>query len=105
MLTVIPTTLAASADDGSGVGAGSATRVFACARGRTNAQVASELRLTKQPVGTWRGRFLVARLDRLLDEPPVGTAPHHRTGRGDDVVGLYLGPPVRALVPCADENA
>src|SRR5215831_559889 len=46
--------------------------VLACARGRTNTQVARELRLTKQTVGKWRSRFLVGRLDGLLDEPRPG---------------------------------
>src|SRR5215470_3759859 len=46
--------------------------VLACARGRTNTQVARELRLTKQTVGKWRSRFLVGRVDGLLDETSPG---------------------------------
>ena len=46
--------------------------VLACASGRTNTQVARELRLTKQTVGKWRSRFLAARLDGVLDEPRPG---------------------------------
>src|SRR5215813_15654708 len=42
--------------------------VLACACGRTNTQVARQLRLTKQTVGKWRSRFVAARLDGLLDE-------------------------------------
>src|SRR3972149_585313 len=33
---------------------------------------AKELRLTKQTGGKWRSRFLVRRLDGLLDEPRPG---------------------------------
>src|SRR5215470_14229279 len=142
--------------------------VLACARGRTNTQVARELRLTKQTVGKWRSRFLVGRLDGLLDEPRPGAprlitdaavehvvtltletkpreATHwstramaarcglsqstvsriwrafglqpHRTEafklskdplfveKVRDIVGLYLDPPDRALVLCADEKS
>jgi transposase len=142
--------------------------VLACARGRTNTEVARELRLTKQTVGKWRSRFLTARLDGLLDEPRPGAprritdaavehvvtltleakprdATHwstrgmaarcgvsqstvsriwrafglqpHRTEafklskdplfveKVRDIVGLYLDPPDRALVLCADEKS
>ena len=142
--------------------------VLTCASGRTNTQVARELRLTKQTVGKWRSRFLTARLDGLLDEPRPGAprrisdaqveqmvtltleakpreATHwstramaarcrlsqstvsriwrafglqpHRTEafklskdplfveKVRDIVGLYLDPPDRALVLCADEKA
>src|SRR5712671_2250584 len=142
--------------------------VLACASGRTNTQVARELRLTKQTVGKWRSRFLAARLDGVLDEPRPGAprritdaqveqmvtltlegkpraATHwstramaarcglsqstvsriwrafglqpHRTEafklskdplfveKVRDIVGLYLNPPDRALVLCADEKS
>jgi transposase len=142
--------------------------VLACARGRTNTEIARELRLTKQTVGKWRSRFVTARLDGLLDEPRPGAprritdaavehvvtltleakprdASHwstramaarcrlsqstvsriwrafglqpHRTEafklskdplfveKVRDIVGLYLDPPDRALVLCADEKA
>jgi len=46
--------------------------VLLCAEGRTNSDVAGLLRVTKQTVGKWRGRFLVRRLDGLLDEPRPG---------------------------------
>jgi transposase len=46
--------------------------ILGCAAGRTNTVVAHELRLTKQTVGKWRGRFLARRLDGLLDDPRPG---------------------------------
>jgi len=46
--------------------------ILGCAAGRTNTIVAHELRLTKQTVGKWRSRFLLRRLDGLLDEPRPG---------------------------------
>jgi transposase len=42
------------------------------ADGATNTAIAKDLRLTKQTVGKWRSRFLVRRLDGLLDEPRPG---------------------------------
>lgn len=46
--------------------------VLSCADGATNTAVAVELKLTKQTVGKWRSRFLLRRLDGLLDEPRPG---------------------------------
>ena len=39
---------------------------------RSNREVAGQLRVTPQTVGKWRGRFQIARLDGLLDEPRPG---------------------------------
>jgi transposase len=47
--------------------------ILQCAQGATNTEVAHRLRITKQTVGKWRGRFLEQRLDGLLDEPRPGT--------------------------------
>ena len=46
--------------------------ILACAAGRTDTAVASELRVTRQMVGRWRRRFLQKRLDGLTDEPRPG---------------------------------
>jgi Homeodomain-like domain len=50
--------------------------ILACAEGKTNTVVATELGVTKQMVGKWRTRFCEQRVDGLLDEPrPVLHAP------------------------------
>lgn len=49
-----------------------ARMILACAAGQPNTAVAQHLRLTKQTVGKWRTRFLIKRLDGLLDEPRPG---------------------------------
>src|SRR5216117_3680834 len=46
--------------------------VLACAAGAANADVAVQMRVTRQTVGRWRARFLKKRLDGLLDEPRPG---------------------------------
>lgn len=46
--------------------------ILGCAAGKSNTRVAHEVRLTKQTVGKWRSRFLIQRLDGLLDEPRPG---------------------------------
>jgi transposase len=46
--------------------------VLACATGKTNGWVASELGVLRQTVGRWRSRFVRKRLDGLLDEPRPG---------------------------------
>lgn len=52
--------------------------ILACATGETNVAVAARLHLTHQTIGKWRSRFLVKRLDGLLDEPRPG-APRRLT--------------------------
>src|SRR5262245_20695611 len=49
-----------------------ARMILNCAAGKTNSRVAREVRVTKQTVGRWRTRFLLARVDGLLDEPRPG---------------------------------
>jgi len=46
--------------------------ILACAEGKSNTAVSSALRLCRQTVGKWRGRFVAQRLDGLLDEPRPG---------------------------------
>src|SRR5215831_377400 len=64
--------------------------VLACACGRTNTQVARELRLTKQTVGKWRSRFVAARVDGLLDEPRPGAPRRITDAAVEHVVTLTL---------------
>jgi len=46
--------------------------ILLAATGRSNTEVAHALRITKQTVGKWRSRFVVRRLEGLLDEPRPG---------------------------------
>jgi transposase len=46
--------------------------VLACAEGRTNTEVAQQLRISRPPVGKWRSRFVTSRLEGLADEPRPG---------------------------------
>jgi transposase len=50
-----------------------ARMILLCAQELSNTEVAGQLRVTKQTVGKWRGRFIERRLDGLLDEPRPGT--------------------------------
>ncbi len=55
--------------------------ILACAEGQSNTVVAREMNLSKPTVGKWRSRFLLRRVDGLLDEPRPG-APR-RVGDAD----------------------
>jgi hypothetical protein len=46
--------------------------VLACARDRTNGDIAIAAGVTRQTVGRWRHRFVHKRLQGLLDEPRPG---------------------------------
>ena len=46
--------------------------VLSCAKGLTNQAVAAQLQITQQTVSKWRQRFVVQRLDGLLDAPRTG---------------------------------
>jgi transposase len=56
--------------------------VLASASGKTNQEVAAELKVSPATVGKWRRRFLERRLDGLFDEPRPG---HPRTITDDQV--------------------
>jgi transposase len=67
-----------------------ARMILLCAAGRSNTEVAAELRITKQTVGKWRQRFLDKRLDGLLDEPRPGTPRKLSDGDVERVLALTL---------------
>jgi transposase len=46
--------------------------VLACAQGKSNTAVSREMDLTLQTIGKWRSRFVVHRLEGLLDESRPG---------------------------------
>ena len=48
--------------------------VLLAAEGKSNTQIASQLRVTLQTVGKWRQRYLEQGLDGLVDEPRPGTS-------------------------------
>ncbi len=142
--------------------------VLVCARGAENKMVAAQLKIAKQTVCKWRGRFIQSRLDGLLDAPrpgaprtiddarvdaviaktlesqpmnathwstrpmakeaklsqtavsriwrAFGLQPHRQetfklstdplfVEKTRDIVGLYIDPPVKAMVLCVDEKS
>jgi transposase len=142
--------------------------VLACADGMDNKTVAAKQRVTQQTVSKWRARFVIHRVDGLLDAPrpgaprtiddarvdaliaktlesvPVGAThwstrtmaremplsqtavtriwrafglqPHRQetfkpssdpmfVDKVRDIVGLYLDPPLKAMVLCVDEKS
>ena len=64
--------------------------VLACAEGRSNTVVASALRVCKPTVGKWRGRFVVKRLEGLLDEPRPGAPRRIGDAQVERVITLTL---------------
>ena len=49
-----------------------ARMILACAEGRSNTAVGTDLGVSDETVGKWRSRFLERRLDGLSDEPRSG---------------------------------
>ena len=47
--------------------------VLLCAEGRSNTEVARRVHVAPATVGKWRQRFVLLRVDGLLDEPRPGT--------------------------------
>jgi len=64
--------------------------VLACAEGKSNTLVSATLRLCKQTVGKWRGRFVTRRLDGLLDEPRPGPPRQISDAEVEGVITLTL---------------
>ncbi|WP_443054407.1 IS630 family transposase [Streptomyces sp. IBSBF 2435] len=46
--------------------------LLACAEGRSNAQVADDLGVSRETVRKWRARFVADRLEGLVDQPRSG---------------------------------
>jgi transposase len=69
--------------------------VLACATGRSNSEVATDLRITRQTVGRWRQRFVEKRLDGLVDEPRPGTPRRLTDAQVEQVISDTLEKPPR----------
>lgn len=64
--------------------------VLPCAEGKSSTQAAATLRLCKQTVGKWRGRFVAKRLDGLLDESRPGAPRRISDAQVERVITLTL---------------
>ena len=64
--------------------------VLACSTGAPNKAVAAQPAIAKQTVCKWRGRFLEARLDGLLDAPRSGAPRTIDDARVDAVIAKTL---------------
>src|SRR5215211_5569465 len=66
--------------------------VLAAAAGRSNTEIASDLRVTMPTVGKWRRRFLEGRLEGLADEPRPGAPRVISDARVEEVITRTLEP-------------
>ena len=64
--------------------------ILACSNGAENQAVAAKLRIARQTVCKWRGRFLAMRLDGLLDAPRPGAPRTIDDARVDAVIARTL---------------
>lgn len=64
--------------------------ILFCATGKTNGAVAEKMHLTKQCVGKWRSRFIIKRLDGLLDEVRPGAPRTLTDAKIERVITLTL---------------
>lgn len=67
-----------------------ARTVLACAQGKSNAAVATEVGWGSHTVGKWRARFIARRLDGLLDEPRPGAPRRLSDAQVERVITLTL---------------
>jgi transposase len=65
--------------------------VLACADGMDNKTVAAKQRVTQQTVSKWRARFVIHRVDGLLDAPRPGAPRTIDDARVDAVIAKTLG--------------
>ena len=70
--------------------------VLACAAGQTNSAVAAHERVSRPTVGKWRARFVLHRLDGLLDEPRPGAPRTIADATIEEVLRLTLETTPRA---------
>src|SRR3954463_1671936 len=64
--------------------------ILACAEGASNTDVATSLNVHLSTVGKWRRRFLVERLDGLIDEQRPGRPPSIAVDKVEEVVVATL---------------
>src|SRR5471032_3621967 len=64
--------------------------VLACADGMDNKTVAAKQRVTQQTVSKWRARFVIHRMDGLLDAPRPGTPRTIDDARVDALIAKTL---------------
>jgi transposase len=73
--------------------------VLECAAGKANRTVARDLRVDEDTVGKWRQRFLLKRVDGLLDEPRPGAPRTIADAEVERVVTLTLESTPRDATP------
>lgn len=64
--------------------------IFTCAQGASNRQAAAHCRVTPQPVGKWRSRFVGRRLDGELGEPRPGVPRKHDDAAIEPLIAATL---------------
>ena len=73
--------------------------VLLSAAGHSNAEVARRVHVALAAVGKWRQRFVLLRLDGLLDEPRSGHAAPLERRRGGTGAGAHPGNPTAGRHP------